>query len=63
MIDRTILVSLGGLQVEGLCAGIRGAETAWTFTEGLDKFRENLTGIQNYLKILDSRLRGNDAKG
>jgi len=45
MIDRTILVSLGGLQVEGLCAGIRGAETARMFTEGLDTFREDLAGI------------------
>ena len=45
MIDRTILASLGGLQVEGLCAGIRGAETEWMFTEGLDIFREKLAGI------------------
>jgi hypothetical protein len=45
MIDRTILASLGGLQVEGLCAGIRGTETEWMSTEGLNKFRKNLAGI------------------
>jgi hypothetical protein len=45
MVERTILVSFGGLEVEGICAGIRGSETAWTFTEDLDKFRENFAGI------------------
>ena len=45
MIDRTILASLGGLQVEGLCAGIRGSETARMFTEGLYKIPKNLAVI------------------
>ena len=45
MIDRTILVSFGSLQVEGLCAGIRRSETARIFTEVLEEFRKNFAGI------------------